>query len=129
MIENNHIFEPDVTLASELLPERSGLPVPEHALMLAVLEDAARCLLNRWSATHPKERVLYQDARDWFRSTEHARLYDFENVCDVLGIDADYLRGRIFRELEHRRAGGRPRVVALARPTADDDHDFDREAG
>jgi hypothetical protein len=123
MIENNYIFEVDVTLRSELQSDR-GLQGPEHALMVAVLEDAARCFLNRWNAASRKDRLLHTEARDWFRSTECMRLYDFENVCDVLGIDADYLRRGLFRELERRRAGGQPRVVTLTSST----RDLDRQA-
>jgi hypothetical protein len=125
MIENNNILEVDVTMSSELQSDRRGLPGPEHALLLAVLEDATRCFLNRWDAANPKDRQLHTEARDWFRSTRCTQLYDFENVCNVLGIDAGYLRGGLFRELERRRAGGRPRAVTLA----NDDPDLQREAG
>ena len=43
--ESHAIVEPDALLASQL-EARSGLPEPEYALMVAVLEDAVRCYLN-----------------------------------------------------------------------------------
>ena len=43
MDSENNIFEPDVVLASELDTARSGLPEPERMLLIAVLEEAARC--------------------------------------------------------------------------------------
>lgn len=101
---DNRIFEPDVTLASELLTTRTGLPDPERMLLIAVLEDASRCFLQHCTATERKPRVLYEEARDWFFSKENGRLFDFESVCDVLGIDADYLRRRMRAERDRRRA-------------------------
>jgi hypothetical protein len=100
----NHIFEPDVVLSDELTGARGGPATPERTLMIAVLEDAARCFLHHCTATERKARALYEDARDWFLSTEHAGLYDFENVCHVLGIDPAYLRRRMLAERDRRRA-------------------------
>lgn len=114
--ESNPIFEPDTVLASQLLPPRHGLPGPEHALMVAVLEDAMRCFLNYADATDRKQRALAADARAWFDSPERTRLFDFENVCDVLGIDAGYLRRQLARQLDARRKSvARPATPQLAR--------------
>ncbi len=104
MDSENHIFEPDVVLASELDTARSGLPEPERMLMIAVLEEAARCLTNYCTTTDRKQRILYEEARDWFASEDRSHLYAFENVCDVLGIDPAWLRRRIFDVRNARRA-------------------------
>ena len=103
MDSDNHIFERDIVLSAEFFAERSGLATPERSLMLAVLEEAARCFLN-YGTAEGKQRVLYEEARDWFASSANTELYDFENVCDVLGVDVDYLRRRLF-ELHDRRRG------------------------
>ena len=92
----NHIFEPDVVLSSEFFTPGTGLPSPERALMIAVLEDATRCFLRRYDPANRKQHALYEEARDWFLSSEHSRLFDFETVCGVLGIDAAWLRRRMF---------------------------------
>jgi len=120
MDTDNLIFEPDETIA-ELNAPQTSLPEPEHALMVAVLEDAVRCLLNRCNATDRAERELYRDAHDWFRSSEQKRLFDFENVCDVLGIEADYLRDRLFRERDRRRSLARE-AQAKTSPAQSDCH-------
>ncbi len=105
MDSENHIFEPDVVLTSEFFGgQRTGLPDPERSLMIAVLEEASRCFLNHCTSTDRKQRVLYEEARDWFAAPEQTHLYAFENVCAVLGIDADYLRRRIFAVRDQRRA-------------------------
>jgi hypothetical protein len=103
MNSENHIFEPDVVLASEFFTPRTGLPSPERALVVAVLEEAARCFLNYGSSTDRKQRVLYDEARDWFASDDRSYLYAFENVCDVLGIEPAWLRRRLFALRERRR--------------------------
>jgi hypothetical protein len=72
--------------------------------MVAVLEDAVRCYLNYADAADRKQRALADDAEAWFASTERLHLYDFENVCDVLGIDAAYFRERLRRRRAERRA-------------------------
>jgi hypothetical protein len=96
MDSDNHIFEPDVVLSSELFAPRTGVPSAERALMIAVLEDAARCFLRPYDPANRKQHALYEEARDWFLSSEHSRLFDFETVCAVLGIDAAWLRRRMF---------------------------------
>ena len=98
----NHIFEPDVVLSSELFASRSGLRDPERSLMIAVLEEASRCFLKLCNRTDRKQRALYEEARDWFASTERSHLFAFENVCDVLGITPEYLRDRLFRLHDQR---------------------------
>lgn len=120
---DNHIFERDVVLSAELFAERSGLPTPERSLMLAVLEEAARCFLN-YGTAEGKQRVLFEEARDWFASSAATQLFDFENVCDVLGIDVGYLRRRLL-ELRDRRGGKRAPAPTARTPA----HDDDRQAG
>lgn len=114
---DNHIFEQDIVLSAGLFAQRSGLPTPERSLMLAVLEEAARCFLD-YGTAEGKQRVLYEEARDWFASSAHTQLYDFENVCDVLGIDVGYLRRRLF-ELHDRRGG--THTTAPSAPAHDED--------
>lgn len=67
----------------------------ERRLMVAVLEDAIACYHRRatsrdWEATH-----MYLEAREWVASEDRSHLFSFENICDVLGIDAECLRGRL----------------------------------
>ena len=65
----------------------------ERKLMLAVLEDALRTLLLAKRAPVPRKRLMNELA--WLESTSHAEPFAFESICDVLGIDAGYLRGRL----------------------------------
>ncbi|MCC6849835.1 MAG: hypothetical protein IT294_15130 [Deltaproteobacteria bacterium] len=125
MDTESHTFEPDAVLASEFGTPRTHLPEPERALMIAVLEEASRCLLNYCAAPDRKRRALSEEARDWFASTEQAHLYAYENVCHVLGIDPDFLRRRIFAVRERRRAAS----AEARRAAAPSGRDRSRAAG
>lgn len=110
MDTDNHIFEQDIVSTADVFGERSVPLTPERSLMLAVLEEAARCFLNHGTA-EGKQRALYDEARDWFASSDQTRLYDFENICNVLGIEPDYLRRRLV-EVRDRRQAAAPPVAA-----------------
>ena len=65
----------------------------ERRLMQAVLEDALRSLNaarhGRASATKTRQELA------WFASRDSSDPFTFERVCEVLSIDADWLRRRV----------------------------------
>jgi hypothetical protein len=65
----------------------------ERRLMLAVLEDAIRTLLLAKRTAVSRKRLLRELA--WFQSRSQSEPFAFESICDVLGIDPGYLRGRL----------------------------------
>src|SRR5205814_10147137 len=76
-----------------------------RALMLAVLEDAVRCIENgRWQRRFGARR-LAAEAEVWVRSDRADWPFSFLNVCEALGIDVDALRSRL---LIRHPAGERP---------------------
>jgi hypothetical protein len=81
---------------------------PERRLMLAVLEDAIRNLLLAKRAAISPRRVREDMA--WFESVDRSDPFTFESVCDALGIDPDWLRGRLL-------AGALPARGKLRRST------------
>jgi hypothetical protein len=40
---------------------------------------------------------MHRDAEEWILSRDHAYLFSFENVCEALGYDAEYLRQGLLR--------------------------------
>jgi hypothetical protein len=107
--ERHDIFEPDAVLASQFFNPTKGLPEPEHALLVAVLEDATRCLLNYCTTTDRQKHALYKEAENWFRTTDDSQLFTFGSICAVLGLDSDYLRRQLFARRDRVRAeGGQP---------------------
>lgn len=117
---DNHIFEPDIVLSSQFFAPPAGPATPERTLMVAVLEEAVRSLFRYATTTDRKERRIYEEARDWFRSPEQTRLYDFENVCNVVGIDAGYFRRRLFALRERSRTAA-SKLACAPRPGENDD--------
>jgi len=75
---------------------------PERALMRAVLQDAVLCLIGEAAGTTKAERPrIALEARAWLHS--RTGVFSFENVCLVLGLNPEGLRGRLL-ELAAREA-------------------------
>jgi len=88
------LFEPDVLLPNQYFAAfRRGRAVEgERRLMLAVLEDAVDSYRKYALARDPREQACFLEAREWFVSDDRSWLFAFENVCDVLEMEPDYLR-------------------------------------
>jgi hypothetical protein len=80
----------------------------ERALMLAVLEDAIRCLEEHRRSVRAEPRRLAREAEAWIRS-DAERPFSFVSVCEALDIPARELRAVL---LAWRRE---PRTPAGAR--------------
>jgi hypothetical protein len=88
------LFEPDILLPNQYFAAfRKGRAVEgERRLMLAVLEDAVDAYRKYALARDPREQACFLEAKEWFVSDDRSWLFAFENICDVLEMNADYLR-------------------------------------
>src|SRR5262249_10020480 len=90
-----------------------------RALMLAVLEDAVRCIEEgrRRRSFHARRRAV--EAEAWVYCNRRDWPFSFVNICDVLGFDADAFRRRLLTSKND--ASGTRRVPGRApirmRPT------------
>jgi hypothetical protein len=84
----------------------------ERRLMRAVLEDAIRTLLVARRAPVPLKRLRHDIA--WIESTARDEPFTFESICDALGFDPGYFRGRLLDGGFVSPAQGRPRVLRRA---------------
>ena len=66
-----------------------------RALMLAVLEDALRCIERGRRRRRFQARRRAAEAEAWVGSDRRDWPFSFLNVCDVLGFDADAVRRRL----------------------------------
>jgi hypothetical protein len=66
-----------------------------RALMLAVLEDAVRCIEEGHHGRRFHARRLAAEAEAWVRSDRTSWPFSFVNICEVLGFDAGAVRGRL----------------------------------
>jgi hypothetical protein len=103
----------------QLLPAQFGharrdtVMCGERALMLAVLEDAMRCLEDG-----PRRgSFLVRETLAWIRADDHEWPFSFLNLCANLEIDAGSLRRELLRRAARRRApaAGRGRGGQLRR--------------
>lgn len=61
-------------------------------LMLAVLEDALRCLQSYAGAHSASARRAYLQTKAWIAERDGNGPFAFETICEVLGIEPDRLR-------------------------------------
>ena len=111
-----HLLQPDTLLPSQYFAalRRKGAHEPERRLVVAVLQDAVDCFQKHLNARDRRARQLYLDAEEWIGSDDRTWPFSFENVCDLLQINAEYLR-RGLMVWRDRQLGDRPRgnVVRL----------------
>ncbi len=124
------LFTPDTLLPSQFfdrLRRRSEYD-GERRLMIAVLEDAVDVYRKQAGARDPRGRQLFVEAESWVEDNDRAWLFSFENICDVLDIDATYLR-RGLREWKKRALAGEARQFVVLRAGDEDDEDLRKASG
>jgi len=99
-------------------PQRRSSPAQQ--LALAVLEQAVADLERRRALPRPlalpeslaRSRSLIDGVEGWFASDDTGWLFSFENVCAMVGIDAEAVRQRLGvgrrRALRLRQSGRHP---------------------
>jgi len=86
-------FGPDILLSEQY--DRiycKGLLSPEEELMLAVLEEAVSDVQRYRGARDRKDKTRFDEAEAWILANDREWIFSFENICEVLGFDPDYLR-------------------------------------
>lgn len=86
---------------------------PERRLMSAVLELGIRDYRNLVAGADASRRSDWNSVHGWLEERDARWLFSFENICNVLGIDADAVRGRLCR-LRDETLGG----AATGEPSA-----------
>ena len=76
---------------------------PEKALVAAIL-DAAVHEYRKYSRAHdPKGKEQFRAAEKWIMRSGNDWIFSFDNVCDLLGLDPEYVR-RGLRETKDKDA-------------------------
>lgn len=108
------LFQPDTLMPSQYfdrIRRRASLD-GERRLMVAILEDAVDVYRKHADARDRKRRTLFDDAEAWIEASDKGWIFSFENICDVLGLDVDYLRAGL-RRWRAAHGGRRGDVVAF----------------
>jgi hypothetical protein len=117
-------LQPDTILPAQFFQSlrTKGRFDGERRLMIAVLEDAVNCFMKQIHATDPKARQLFLDAEEWIAVDDRTWFFAFENVCDTLDLDPDYVREGLFkwRAAERRRVGDAAVAAAVAKIQTED---------
>jgi len=112
-----HLLQPDTLLPSQYFAalKRKGAHEPERRLAVAVLQDAVDCFQKHLRARDRKARQLFLDAEEWICSDDRTWPFSFENICDLLQINPEYLRRGLvaWRDRQLEQPHVRSKVVAL----------------
>ena len=91
----------------------------EEKLMLAVLENATEDFQKYALANDKRGKELFEQAEAWILETNSPSFFSFENICEHLQLDPDYVRRGFVRwktakrngELKHTPGNGKRRIA------------------
>jgi hypothetical protein len=108
------LFEPDTLLPIQYFEamRRKHLLEGEKRLILSVLEDAVECFMKCIDSTTNKGQRLFRDAEEWINLEDKRWVFSFDNVCDMLDVNPDYMRAGL-RKWKERK------LEAIARRAAE----------
>jgi hypothetical protein len=95
----NLFGQPDVIAVHEYLYvyRSSNAYTPEIRLIAALLKDAIDCYLKHESDRTRRGKRIFSEAAQWIFGRHEDWLFSFENICEMLKIDPDYIR-RVLRK-------------------------------
>jgi len=98
------LFEPDTLLPIQYFEamRRKHLLEGEKRLILSVLEDAVECFMKCIDSPTNKGQRLFRDADEWINLEDKRWVFSFDNVCDMLDINAEYMRAGLRRWKEKK---------------------------
>jgi hypothetical protein len=114
------LFEPDTLLPVQYFEamRRKHLLEGEKRLILSVLEDAIECFMKCIDASTNKGQRLFREADEWINHEDKRWVFSFDNVCDMLDINPEYMRSGMKRWKENKLAAIERRRAALAEEAA-----------
>ena len=93
------VFQPDILVTAQYLStyRRRFHLEPEQLLMLAVLEDAVVCFQDNLTAATSRKQSLFREAEQWIFDDYKLYLFSFDNICEGLALDPNYVRRGLIR--------------------------------
>lgn len=104
------LADPEHLASDHLLPaqyellQRPSARMPELKLMGAVLEDAIRCFCACASSPGVRSQRLFRETTEWFESHDVSWPFAFENICDALALEPNWIRGLLTRWRNGRKS-------------------------
>ncbi len=122
----SELFEPDMLLPTQYFAalKRKKYPNGEHRLLVALVRDAVDCFQKHIHARDAKRRQLFIDAEEWIGADDEYTQFSFNNVCEILGMNPDYVRRGLltWRDGERRSRRRRVRQKATVRAKRETAH-------
>jgi hypothetical protein len=109
MAENMYtIAGGDTSMGQQYLDtfRRSEHLEPEKALLAAILEDAVHTYRKYAQARDREGKDKFREVEEWLMRSGDDWIFSFKNVCELLGLDPEYVR-RGVRETTGARADDR----------------------
>ena len=97
---------------------RSAYLEPERVLLLALLEDAIHSYRKFASARNHAGRQQFREAEEWLLGGGSGWVFAFDNVCELLGLDPEYVRRGLRESVARAAVENRPRHHARHRQAA-----------
>ena len=96
-VDHARLLEPETLLPVQAYDSLHRPLTPEKRLVIAILADALSCIQRSCGRRGRRERT---EAERWIMSADREWPFSFENICEVLSIDARLVRGalRCWRE-------------------------------
>jgi hypothetical protein len=82
---------PSLVLPASAVTERIQRQ-PECRLLWAVLENAVDAYMKYAFAKNRRGKRLFREAQEWIWRDDPTWLCSFVSICNVLGVDPDYVR-------------------------------------
>jgi len=105
------LVDPEELASEHLLPSQfterlqcSSERTPELKLMGAVLEDAIRCFCQCAGSPGVRSQKLFRETAEWFESHDVSWPFAFENICEALALEPDWIRGLLNRWRNGRKS-------------------------
>jgi hypothetical protein len=109
--DSGAVFQPDTVLPSQFFAalREKGFVEGEKRLMAAVLADAVDVFMKHAHSTDARSRQMFADAEAWLFQEDPGRwFFSFSNICDVLGLNPEYVRRGLTEWRQRREPTLRP---------------------
>ena len=70
--------------------------------MLVLLEDAVQCFQDNILAQSGKKKRLFEEAEEWILEEGDDGIFSFDNICEVLDFNPQYIRQGLLRWKEKK---------------------------
>lgn len=103
---STYLLQPNALLPSQFFAalKRRVEHEPERRLLAALLLDAVECFQKNLFARERKKRQLFLEAEQWIASTDRSWPFSFENACEQLELNPEYIRKGLFAWKDARLA-------------------------